>query len=451
MTRYRIGLIRDARNNLSVAIAYCQNYPHVAQTTVRLSNNDATMFGEISQNNTCVLLNGISTDAAYQMDIMAPDRVISGIIEICDDGSIAFAGVDNDANAMVEVQNTAAMMRATYIFQTYTSSGALSGSYASLFRAVDKARQLGSNAYVMLNGAEVFRYGISGRYYRYQFTANYGYVTSTSAADAWVNGYNCACVIQSNNAKIYAATINALKGSVSSWMKEPNHGAYYYQYSLNSTDKSASATVKLSQAKLKPSQNVDQWFVPYVYINVHNSTSTYDLGICYNDYFGAWTLASNPAIDHSDTSKRPVCSGEHEIAHVTENSSGELIADGDIKITVTCTASAVTATVTNTTTGAEGTITFNTTAFASGNHAFLLAVSYVPAYNGTPDYRCEGYFKNVKLTNCSVVTAGGTSNQFYSSSTRTSTAFAYNTDCCTVTAAASSTTVDIAYDKAYRT
>lgn len=455
MNNFRFNCVKNANNETMLAAVYCGEYNLTSPTHVTVSGNNVAFTGDISAEDTSAFI-GPLTAGTYRISI-ACENNINAV------GQFTLSAQDDlllsdEILALAESVVAPASARATaYMFYAYSSSGSLYGSYESLFVAIDKARQLGFGAYVLLNGtgSEVFRYGVSGRYYKFQFTASYGYVSSTSAADAWLTGYSCSYAVDSSTAKFYGCHYTNLAGESPAWSHEPNSGGYFYQYSqYTSGYKKAVMEVSLSNAKFHPSENANQGVVPYIFINVHNGTNYYDIGINPDQSSAgstlSWNTNCNPIKTVEFSAPRTVCTA-------TKDANGDWIASADVRITVEMTTSGIKGTVENLSTGSAHTITITDSALttATSDLVFTPAVSCVPLLEGddpdTPDYRSGAYFKNVTLRNCKIYNTSGTAYNFYVGSNSTSMALRYNTDCCEVSTTSTSTTVNIAYDKAYRT
>lgn len=405
----------------------------------------------ISSECSCAFVGPIEPGMKYTLSLTDGEFSHEEGFSISQDGKVNTLNIQNEE----VLRNKAAT--SSYLYYVYSATSSTPIIKESLFQAIEQARVLGSGAYVKFqNTTEVYRHGISGRYYRYQFTASYGYVSSKSDADAWISGYNYAYVIQSSNGRVYATSYKTLKGTAPTWALEPNSGGYYYQYShYNKNYNKAEMRVNLTQAKLKLSENANQPFNAYAFINVHNANAGYDLGIIFSNTSHTWNMVCMPYNSGSVTYSE----GNTQICAASQNSNGEWVANADVKIAVELTSTGLKATITNISNNLTKNITVVNSKISSSavNQVFVPAVSYVPSAatelmlsTQTPDFRCGGYFKNVKLSDCKVFNKSGSSYVFYATSSATDMSLVYNDDCCTVTATSSATTVNIAYDKPYR-
>ena len=355
-------------------------------------------------------------------------------------------------NVTVALNAVAPLAAASTTFSAYRSASATSPLevYSSLFQAIERARQAGTGAVVKMNGTdEVYRHGQSGRYYKYQFTASYGYTTNPTNVSNWLSGYLYTHVITSSNARFYGCNWLTAKGTPNEWAKEPNSGGYYYQFGFAGTDNKVTKKVLLSQARLKPSQNPDMPFSAYVFFTFQTSSISIDAGVISEDANGNWNLLIG-----TTTGGKWVSVPGGTICSSTLNSSGEYVADADIQLTMSYITGKLTLNAKNLTTGKTYTLSYSND-LIRGTPCLISSVSYVPHLSGnspiTPDYRCGGYFRNVIQSESKVYTSGGTAYDFYSKSNKTQYSLRYNTDCCDLTSGSSRDIIDIFYDRAYRT
>ena len=159
----------------------------------------------------------------------------------------------------------------------------------------------------------------------HEVTASYGYTTSLTDVNNWLNGYLYTYVITSSNARFYGCNWLTAKGTPNEWAKEPNSGGYYYQFGFACTDNKATKKVLLSQSRLKPSQNGNQPFNAYVFFSIQNSSISLDAGIYSGKGDGNWRICIYGGGKFDDDAI--VCGS-------TQNSAGEYVADADIQLTV---------------------------------------------------------------------------------------------------------------------
>jgi len=452
---YFVRPIQNVDGTQMVAVVFSGQYERAQATMIKLTGNCEVLTGQISQQNTAAILGPIVAFEKYQIDITEDEAIYKAEFLMGTDGCLMDFRTINEtdicADIIATVSHASTAATVTYtVHKPATSTVPIGGkTYTSLFEAINACRIAGTGAVVKMNGStEVFCYGQSNRYYTYQFTASYGYVTTVAAAQQWLSNYVYSYVIQSWDARIYGANYKTLKGTAPSWALEPNSGGYYYQYSQYQNGyKKVSMTAGMSQAKLRLSDNSNQPFVAYVFINVHDANKFYDLGLVFNNDNHCWNTVCNPETGVTYSGDRTICSASF--------SNGEWIADGPVDIVVEMTTTGIQATLTNKVTNKKGIITVKDTGFCSTTPNLVLvpAVSYVPLISKfeTPDFRCGGYFTNVQLTNCLIYNAAGTAYSFYATSNATNMSLVYNTDCCNVSATTAKTTVNIAYNRAYTT
>lgn len=458
MNNFRFNCLKNANNETMLAVICCGEYNLASPTHVTVSDNNVAFVESISAEDTSAFI-GPLTAGTYRISI-AGEGDINAV------GQFTLSTQDDlllsdEILALTESDVAPASARATaYMFYAYSSAGLLCGTFESLFSAIEQTRQLGSGAYVLLNGtgSEVFRYGVSGRYYKFQFTASYGYVSSTSAADAWLTGYSCSYAIDSSTARMYGCHhVDLGTGKSPEWAYEPNSGGYYYQYSaLNNGLIKASMTVSLAGAKFHPSENAVQKFNPYVFINVHNGAAGCDFCLKADQDAAGTTLPWKTYYYYTDATGYVAELGD-TVCTATKDANGDWVANANVRITVEMTSEGMCGTFENLSTGVvrQVNVKKDNLTVSSEKLVFNLAVSCVPNLSrtdrNTPDYRSGAYFKNVTIQNCKAYNASGTAYNFYVNSNVTDMALRYNTDCCEVTTTSTSTTVNIAYDKAYRT
>jgi hypothetical protein len=457
---FDIAIIPAVNGESHVAVVYSGEYTRGTPTRIAMFNADtpnAKQTGEINEQNTCAILGKISAGLTYAVAIEDDDTARECRISIVEPSknNLKFALMSaskvslSDGVASEITADVAANTDAAVTYSAYSSSGTLLTTTASMFFAIDRARTSGTNATVKKDGTTlVYTHGTSGRYYKYQFTAYYGYTTSLTDVDNWNSNYYYTHVVMSSNARIHSNNYLMVKGSSpDSWALEPNSGGYYYQFGFASSSyPKVSKKVLLSQARLKPSQN-SQPFNAYIFFTVQNSSISMDAGIYSGGGNGTWKIcmSGGGTFTYGDT----VCTS-------SLNGNGEYVASSDVIIEVIYTASTnnIKVNVKNVNTGQIYTLDRTNTAFG-GTPATISSVSYVPGLAtlapDTPDYRCGGYLKNVIQTESKLYNSSGTAYDFYSTSAQTHYSLRYNSDCCEVTTGSSRDTIDIYYDKAYRT
>ncbi|MDR1066313.1 MAG: hypothetical protein LBL35_02605 [Clostridiales bacterium] len=411
------------------------------------------MEGKITADDTCVFLGPLGAGKAYKTLIGlyddANDNPATCSFTVGDCG-LSVDKVAADDEIFFDAKYAGEDTKTAVTFSAYSSASSTTalGTYDSLFRAIDRARISGAGAIVKINdgtNSEVYRHGQSGRYYRYQFTAAYGYVTSTANADSWLTGYLYSHIVKSTDARLYGSNYTTAKGTPGSWALEPNSGGYYYQFGFASDSyPRASKKILLTQARLKPSQGSGaQSFNAYIFFTVQNSSVSMDAGIYSSGGNGAWKLCVSGG--GTFTSGATVCTS-------TLNSSGEYAASSDVIINVTYTTGSLTLTATNVSTGQQYVLS-RADSRIGGSPATISSASYVPDITAsqTPDFRCGAYLKNIIQTESRLYNSSGTAYDFYSTSAQTHYSLRYNSDCRTLTTGSSRDTIDIFYDRAYRT
>ncbi len=447
MNKYFLRTVSSTEGKIRLAVVYNGDFSENSPVNVELYNGDTNESSDIiSQDNTGVLLSPLCANTSYTLKISEKEKVQHLCFTTSEDGKTIQLDCPSPDDITVMLNAIAPMAAAATTFSTYSSASAASpvGVYASLFQAIDRARQAGTGAVVKINGtSEVYRHGQSGRYYKYQFTASYGYTTSLTDVNNWLNGYLYTYVITSSNARFYGCNWLTAKGTPNEWAKEPNSGGYYYQFGFACTDNKATKKVLLSQSRLKPSQNGNQPFNAYVFFTFQNSSINLDAGIISGKGDGTWRLCIYGAGQF--TNGDIICGS-------TQNSAGEYIADADVQLTVSYVSGRLTLVAKNLSTGQSYTLSRDDSRIG-GTPCLISSVSYVPDITSamTADYRCGGYFRNVIQTESKVYSSSGTAYDFYSKSSKTQYSLRYNTDCCDLTSGSARDVIDIFYDRAYRT
>lgn len=463
MNKYTLKSIMDKTDNKHIAIVYNGEFAESMPISVELVNNGSVIQqGNISNDNTSVFFGPLDPNSQYNVKIHEANDVLSTDFTVDADGKLITLSKNLADNINADLNSIAPMAAATTVFLTYQSPSATQalGTYTSLFQAIERARQAGNGSVVKMNGTEVYRHGQAGRYYKYQFTTSYGYVTSKADADKWLSGYLYSHIIESTSARLYGCNWTTLKGTPAPWEFEPNNGGYYYQHSTpsNLAPKFTKATkqVLLSQSRLKLSSNKSQPFNAYVFFSFVSNKMNMDAGLIFDVYAHVWktcTLVNWPAQGIKKFSVGSVVCG------AKQNSAGEYITDTDVELTVSITSKNLTLVVKRLDNGQTATEVLNYMD-PSATYSFVSSVSYVPAptdphdqnyaYTATPDYRCGGYFRNVIQTNSKLYTANGASYPYFSTSEKTYCSLRYNSDCCTVTGGTSRDVIDIFYDREHR-
>ena len=453
MNKYILRTITGQDGSDYLAVVYNGEFSENSPLIIGLQeNNIEVMSDRLSAENTSVFLGPLKTNTSYTLKIYEDGNVQQTSFSTSDDCSMIHLDAAVADNVTVALNAVAPLAAASTTFSAYRSASATSPLevYSSLFQAIERARQAGTGAVVKMNGTdEVYRHGQSGRYYKYQFTASYGYTTNPTNVSNWLSGYLYTHVITSSNARFYGCNWLTAKGTPNEWAKEPNSGGYYYQFGFAGTDNKVTKKVLLSQARLKPSQNPDMPFSAYVFFTFQTSSISIDAGVISEDANGNWNLLIG-----TTTGGKWVSVPGGTICSSTLNSSGEYVADADIQLTMSYITGKLTLNAKNLTTGKTYTLSYSND-LIRGTPCLISSVSYVPHLSGnspiTPDYRCGGYFRNVIQSESKVYTSGGTAYDFYSKSNKTQYSLRYNTDCCDLTSGSSRDIIDIFYDRAYRT
>lgn len=453
MNKYILRTITGQDGSDYLAVVYNGEFSENSPLIIGLQeNNIEVMSDRLSAENTSVFLGPLKANTSYTLKIYEDGNVQQTSFSTSDDCSMIHLDAADADNVTVALNAVAPLAAASTTFSAYRSASATSplGVYSSLFQAIERARQAGTGAVVKMNGTdEVYRHGQSGRYYKYQFTASYGYTTNPTNVSNWLSGYLYTHVITSSNARFYGCNWLTAKGTPNEWAKEPNSGGYYYQFGFAGTDNKVTKKVLLSQARLKPSQNPNMPFSAYVFFTFQTSSISIDAGVISEDANGNWNLLIG-----TTTGGKWVSVPGGTICSSTLNSSGEYVADADIQLTMSYITGKLTLNAKNLTTGKTYTLSYSND-LIRGTPCLISSVSYVPHLSGnspiTPDYRCGGYFRNVIQSESKVYTSGGTAYDFYSKSNKTQYSLRYNTDCCDLTSGSSRDIIDIFYDRAYRT
>lgn len=453
MNKYILRTITGRDGSDYLAVVYNGEFSENSPSIIGLQeNNIEVMSDRLSAENTSVFLGPLKTNTPYTLKIYEDGNVQQTSFSTSDDCSMIHLDAAVADNVTVALNAVAPLAAASTTFSAYRSASATSPLevYSSLFQAIERARQAGTGAVVKMNGTdEVYRHGQTGRYYKYQFTASYGYTTNLTDVSNWLSGYLYTHVITSSNARFYGCNWLTAKGTPNEWAKEPNSGGYYYQFGFAGTDNKVTKKVLLSQARLKPSQNPNMPFSAYVFFTFQTSSISIDAGVISEDANGNWNLLIG-----TTTGGKWVSVPGGTICSSTLNSSGEYVADADIQLTMSYITGKLTLNAKNLTTGKTHTLSYSND-LIRGTPCLISSVSYVPHLSGnspiTPDYRCGGYFRNVIQSESKVYTSGGTAYDFYSKSNKTQYSLRYNTDCCDLTSGSSRDIIDIFYDRAYRT
>ena len=453
MNKYILRTITGRDGSDYLAVVYNGEFSENSPLIIGLQeNNIEVMSDRLSAENTSVFLGPLKTNTSYTLKIYEDGNVQQTSFSTSDDCSMIHLDAADTDNVTVALNAVAPLAAASTTFSAYRSASATSPLevYSSLFQAIERARQAGTGAVVKMNGTdEVYRHGQTGRYYKYQFTASYGYTTNLTDVSNWLSGYLYTHVITSSNARFYGCNWLTAKGTPNEWAKEPNSGGYYYQFGFAGTDNKVTKKVLLSQARLKPSQNPNMPFSAYVFFTFQTSSISIDAGVISEDANGNWNLLIG-----TTTGGKWVSVPGGTICSSTLNSSGEYVADADIQLTMSYITGKLTLNAKNLTTGKTYTLSYSND-LIRGTPCLISSVSYVPHLSGnspiTPDYRCGGYFRNVIQSESKVYTSGGTAYDFYSKSNKTQYSLRYNTDCCDLTSGSSRDIIDIFYDRAYRT
>lgn len=453
MNKYILRTITGRDGSDYLAVVYNGEFSENSPLIIGLQeNNIEVMSDRLSAENTSVFLGPLKANTSYTLKIYEDGNVQQTSFSTSDDCSMIHLDAADADNVTVALNAVAPLAAASTTFSAYRSASATSPLevYSSLFQAIERARQAGTGAVVKMNGTdEVYRHGQSGRYYKYQFTASYGYTTNLTDVSNWLSGYLYTHVITSSNARFYGCNWLTAKGTPNEWAKEPNSGGYYYQFGFAGTDNKVTKKVLLSQARLKPSQNPNMPFSAYVFFTFQTSSISIDAGVISEDANGNWNLLIG-----TTTGGKWVSVPGGTICSSTLNSSGEYVADADIQLTMSYITGKLTLNAKNLTTGKTYTLSYSND-LIRGTPCLISSVSYVPHLSGnspiTPDYRCGGYFRNVIQSESKVYTSGGTAYDFYSKSNKTQYSLRYNTDCCDLTSGSSRDIIDIFYDRAYRT
>ena len=453
MNKYILRTITGQDGSDYLAVVYNGEFSENSPLIIGLQeNNIEVMSDRLSAENTSVFLGPLKANTSYTLKIYEDGNVQQTSFSTSDDCSMIHLDAAVADNVTVALNAVAPLAAASTTFSAYRSASATSPLevYSSLFQAIERARQAGTGAVVKMNGTdEVYRHGQTGRYYKYQFTASYGYTTNLTDVSNWLSGYLYTHVITSSNARFYGCNWLTAKGTPNEWAKEPNSGGYYYQFGFAGTDNKVTKKVLLSQARLKPSQNPNMPFSAYVFFTFQTSSISIDAGVISEDANGNWNLLIG-----TTTGGKWVSVPGGTICSSTLNSSGEYVADADIQLTMSYITGKLTLNAKNLTTGKTYTLSYSND-LIRGTPCLISSVSYVPHLSGnspiTPDYRCGGYFRNVIQSESKVYTSGGTAYDFYSKSNKTQYSLRYNTDCCDLTSGSSRDIIDIFYDRAYRT
>lgn len=346
----------------------------------------------------------------------------------------------------VESQRTATNVK----YQAYVGSYKEGAAQKSLFAAIELIRTK-ENGLVKRTDTGATVFDKNNDYHKYQFTAYYGSCSKQEEADKWIENFAYSHVIKKDchlyDNSFISQTMKDVK--VEAWNKEPNNGGYVVKYAnMWLGYRTGSATVNLSQARLKASTNSKQGCNAFVYISTQNNDVTVDFGlICSPHTNGNWYPCYNIAGGEN--------AGFHKFGDVivtsTKNSSGEYLPNKDVTMQYTFDEKG---NISFTVNGKNYTLKSTETGIKKYDRSFLFMTSYVPILGElnkdkqTPDFRNDGYFRNVVWKNCKLGKTTPNVPFNYNSSNR-SLYLEYNTDCCSTNHSGTTEVVNIFYDREY--
>lgn len=266
-------------HNLMLAVVHLSSPEEDNPIMVKLKIGDLVIdSGKITSDDTSTFLGPILLDTKYNIDVEA-ETVYAGEVLVSKGESeenprvsvdMSVINANNQATTLGIITSPTAVGIETIatdantaaattigLFEAKDPSGRVWLSTYSLFEAIEECRYRGSEMYVLRDSEEVvFRYDkYTTRYYKYRFTAYYGYTTNSTDATTWLNTYEQTHVLKGHDCQYYGHAYNWYKGNVH---EEVNSGGYWYK-DTNSYQFSKSAMrIYLTRCSIKVPTNTSQ-------------------------------------------------------------------------------------------------------------------------------------------------------------------------------------------------
>lgn len=431
--------------------------------------NNTLLHETITPENTGVILGAVELEKAYHIRIEDAENIYVGEITahknaeketVFLETNIYISPAKRQAQAArialekAEIESQRAATNVKY--QAYAGSSKEGSAQKSLFAAIELIRTKANGVVKRTDtGATVF--DKNSDYHKYQFTAYYGSCSTQEQAKKWIEDFAYSHVIKKDchlyDNSFISQTMSGVK--VEAWNKESDNGGYVVKYAnMWLGYRTGSATVNLSQARLKASTNSKQGCNAFVYISTQNNDVTVDFGlICSPHSNGNWYPCYNIAglVDEHGNKVPGFKKFDDVIVTSTKNSSGEYLPNKDVTMQYTFDEKG---NIFFTVNGKPYTIESSKTGIKKFDRSFLFMTSYVPILGEsnqdkqTPDFRNDGYFRNVVWKNCKLGKTTPNVPFNYNSSNR-SLYLEYNTDCCSTNHSGTTETVNIFYDREY--
>lgn len=405
---------------------------------------------------------GLKENGSYKLEVEMGNIYVVDIKNFTAQDNVC-ATISNISNAQVTQNDNSVLRISGGTYQAKNSSGNIGTAKTSMWEAIELARSNGaSTAYVELNRygttTTVWQKTSTQRYYKYQFDTYYGYVSTDNEAQAWSNAYNYSHIIDQNGISKYDY-YQKLKGNSTEYI-ERNVGGYYYNFSGSATTyKKATTVVDLSSATLKTADNGAYHWNGYMFLGFKHplAGTTVEGGLRFEGTNGSTTI--HPYIFYYDNNLQkhfiPYDSTYDTMSTATQNSDGSISFNDQIKLTLCLVGdNTMRLEVYNLTTGKFRQYTISDALIRESSPTrWLSCVSLVPTSNTNQeltDLRSGAYMRNVKLSNTSLYTeVTSTTAVAFNPSTSVSTwAFAYNTDCIDYSRNGTIETFNIFYDRA---
>lgn len=304
--------------------------------------NNILLHETITPKNTGIILGAIELEKAYHIRIEEAENIYVGEVTahknaekeaVFLETNIYISSAKRQAKAAritlekAEVESQRAATNVKY--QAYVDNYKEGAAQKSLFAAIELIRTKANGVVKRTDtGATVFNK--NSDYHKYQFTAYYGSCNESEEAEKWIKNFAYSHVIKKDchlyDNSFISQTMSDVK--VEAWNKEPDNGGYVVKYAnMWLGYRTGSATVNLSQARLKASTNSKQGCNAFVYISTQNNDVTVDFGlICSPHSNGNWYPCYNIAGGENAGFKR----FDDVIVTSTKNSSGEYLPDKDV-------------------------------------------------------------------------------------------------------------------------
>ena len=257
-------------------------------------DNNILLHETITPENTGIVLGAIELEKTYHIRIEDAENIYVGEIvahknqeakttfletNICISPTKKQAKATRIVLEKAEIESQRATASVNY--QAYVGSKKEGAIQKSLFAAIELIRTK-ANGLVKRTDTGAIVFDKNSNYHKYQFTAYYGSCSTKEQAKDWIEGYAYSHVIK-KDCYLYDNSFISQKMSgvnVEEWNKEPDNGGYVVKYAnMWLGYRTASATVNLSQARLKASTNSNQGCNAFVYISTQSNDVTVDFGL----------------------------------------------------------------------------------------------------------------------------------------------------------------------------